>query len=102
LSPTCTEKDKGRACHTTVSCLQKIFEKQYCHHPAWKEATITAIFKRGDRKLPNNYHPISLTSIFCRMLESILHQTTCFAMSSMDLEVKVLQNSVIVNYETLE
>ena len=28
--------------------------------------------KKGDRKLPNNYHPISLTTIFCRMLEEII------------------------------
>ena len=27
---------------------------------------------KGDRKLSNNYHPISLTSIFCRMLEAII------------------------------
>ena len=28
--------------------------------------------KKGDRKLPNNYRLISLTSIFCRILESII------------------------------
>ena len=28
--------------------------------------------KKGDRKLPNNYHPISLIVIFCRMLEAII------------------------------
>ena len=39
---------------------------------SWKEATITPIFKKGDRKLSNNYRPISLTSIFCRMLEAII------------------------------
>ena len=39
---------------------------------SWKEATVTAIFKKGDRKLPNNYRSISPTTIFCRMLESII------------------------------
>ena len=39
---------------------------------SWKQATVTAIYKKGDKKLPNNYRPISLTSIFCRMLESII------------------------------
>jgi len=30
----------------------------------WKDTTITAIHKNGNRKLASNYHPISLTSIF--------------------------------------
>jgi len=38
----------------------------------WKEATVVSIFKKGDRMLPNNYRPISLTAIFCRMLEAII------------------------------
>jgi len=33
---------------------------------------VTAIHKKGDTSLPNNYCPISLTSKFCRMLESIV------------------------------
>ena len=28
--------------------------------------------KKGDRKLSNNYRPINLTVIFCRMLEAII------------------------------
>ena len=31
---------------------------------SWKDATITAIHKKGNRKLASNYHPIRLTSIF--------------------------------------
>ena len=38
----------------------------------WKLATVTSIHKEGDTNLPSNYRPISLTSIFCRMLESII------------------------------
>ena len=38
----------------------------------WKEANVTALCKRGDRCVPNNYHPISLTSVVCKMLESII------------------------------
>ena len=57
--------------HFTISLYSKSLEEASLSL-SWKEATITAIFKKGDRKLPNNYHPVSLTSIFCRMLESII------------------------------
>ena len=38
----------------------------------WKKAHVAAVFKKGDRGSPNNYRPISLTSIICKVLESIL------------------------------
>ena len=33
---------------------------------------ITAIFKNGDREVPGNYRPISLTSVVCKVLESFI------------------------------
>lgn len=38
----------------------------------WKSAHVTPIFKSGDNTIPNNYRPISLTSICCKLLEHIL------------------------------
>ena len=39
----------------------------------WKVATVTAIFKnKGDKHYAGNYRPISLTSIACKILESII------------------------------
>ena len=38
----------------------------------WKHAKVTAIFKKGERKKPNNYRPVSLTCIACKVMESIV------------------------------
>ena len=38
----------------------------------WKDAQIAAIHKKGDKKYCGNYRPISLTSVVCKVLESIV------------------------------
>ena len=38
----------------------------------WKKATVTAIHKKGDRNICNNYRPVSLTSVIVKMLETII------------------------------
>ena len=37
-----------------------------------KLANVTPVFKNGQRNVPNNYRPISLTSQACKVLESII------------------------------
>ena len=41
----------------------------------WREAWVVPIFKKGDRHLPANYRPVSLTSIVCKLLEHIVHSS---------------------------
>ena len=41
---------------------------------SWKTANVSAIFKKGDNTNANNYRPISLTSIICRIMESIIRE----------------------------
>ncbi|KAL8617025.1 hypothetical protein ACOMHN_014196 [Nucella lapillus] len=41
----------------------------------WREAWVVPIFKKGDRHLPANYRPVSLTSIVCKVLEHIVHSS---------------------------
>ena len=38
----------------------------------WKTANVVPIFKKGDRNRPENYRPVSLTSITCKTLEHIV------------------------------
>nr|XP_047137520.1 uncharacterized protein LOC124814021 [Hydra vulgaris] len=42
---------------------------------SWLEANITPIFKNGDRLNAGNYRPISLTSVVCKVMESIVKDT---------------------------
>ena len=38
----------------------------------WKRANKTLIYKKDDTKDPENYCPVSLTSILCKIMESII------------------------------
>ena len=38
----------------------------------WRTANVTPIFKKGARTEPENYRPVSLTSIPCKLIESIV------------------------------
>ena len=38
----------------------------------WKHAIVTAIFKKGDKRKPNNYRPESITCIISKIIESII------------------------------
>jgi len=39
----------------------------------WKSANVIPVFKKGNRSLPSNYRPNSLTSICCKLLEHIIY-----------------------------
>ena len=38
----------------------------------WRDANITPIFKKGSRVLAENYRPVSLTSIVCKVMERLV------------------------------
>lgn len=40
----------------------------------WLQASVTPIFKKGNKLDPLNYRPISLTSIACKIMESIISE----------------------------
>ena len=61
--------------HQLVTPLTMLFRKsieEAVIPESWKQANVSAIFKKGDRKKPENYRPISLTSVPGKMLEKII------------------------------
>ena len=38
----------------------------------WKKGRITAPFKKGSKKVANNYRPVSLISAVCKCLEKLV------------------------------
>jgi len=55
----------------------------------WKMAFVTPIFKKGNRNTAENYRPVSLTSIYCKLAEHIIH---CNAMRYLE-ELRILTDS---------
>ena len=41
----------------------------------WKHANVSVIFKKGSKTMPKNYRPVSLTSILCKTLGSIIRDS---------------------------
>ena len=40
----------------------------------WKEANIIPVFKKGSRSKSENYRPVSLTSVICKLLERLIKE----------------------------
>ncbi|VDI32121.1 Hypothetical predicted protein, partial [Mytilus galloprovincialis] len=40
----------------------------------WKEAQISAIFKKGKKCIAGNYRPVSLTSVVCKVMEKLVRE----------------------------
>ncbi|BHF84567.1 hypothetical protein SprV_0902771800 [Sparganum proliferum] len=58
--------------------LALIFQTSFligCLPSDWKSATITPLFKGGSRASANNYRPVSLTSICCKIMKKIIKKT---------------------------
>ena len=53
----------------------------------WKVANITPIFKMGSKTDPGNYRPVTLTSVVCRVMESLLRDSIVSHLTLNDLTV---------------
>jgi hypothetical protein len=75
--------------------LQITFNKslRQCKYPSsWKNAHITAIFKKGETSLPSNYRPISLISCVRKVMERIIYK---------HVYNHLIQNKLIYQYQSV-
>ena len=75
-----TLKDPQRVSQCIRSTKGKIPDK-------WKHPNVTAIFKKGDRNKPNNYRPVSLTCIICKIMESLIRDQVMSHMKNTNYSV---------------
>ena len=64
-----------RAADSLCQPLTDIFMKSFTEAVVprdWRDAVISPIYKKGPRSLPENYRPVSLTSVVCKVMESIV------------------------------
>ena len=61
--------------HQIAPMCTHLFSQSYQHGllpDSWTRSTVCPIFKKGNRSLPENYRPISLTAIPCKLFEHII------------------------------
>ena len=56
----------------------------------WKNANVVALFKKGDRSKAENYRPVSLTAVTCKMMEHVIHK---------QIMIHVNRNNILVNFQ---
>jgi hypothetical protein len=64
-------------CSTMAKPLTIIFRKSLGEGQvpmSWKDAKVTPIYKKGKKKQPCNYRPVSLTSVVCKIMEKMIRK----------------------------
>ena len=78
VGPDCIPSSLLVNCATELApVLLLIFSHSLSHGvipKSWKRAAIIPVYKSGDKTIPSNYRPISLTSVICNVLERIIRK----------------------------
>ena len=83
-------KDLSVSLSLPLSILYTESFKQQKLPQDWKDAVITPLYKKDEKCLASNYRPISLTSIICKIMESIIKD---------DLMSYVCNNNIITSLQ---
>ena len=54
----------------------------------WKNANVVALFKKGDRSKAENYRPVTLTAVTCKMMEHVIHKQIMIHLNRNNILVK--------------
>ena len=71
INPFIVNELSDELCTPLAMIFQKSLEEGYVPDD-WKCANVTPIFKKGSKFEAGNYRPVSLTSIVCRAMESVI------------------------------
>ena len=86
IAPRILKETKHQICKPLSIIFNKSFNSGKVPRD-WKLANVTPIQKKGNASLPCNYRPISLTSVVCKIMETILRNTL----------VKYLEENSLIN-----
>ena len=56
----------------------------------WKNANAVALLKKEDRSKAENYRPVSLTAVTCKMMEHLIHK---------QIMIHVNRNNILVKFQ---
>ena len=65
-----------------IAIVYKKSLSEGCLRQEWKDDHISLIFKKGKKSVPGNYRPVSLRSIICKVIESLVRDHIVHHMTS--------------------
>jgi hypothetical protein len=85
-------------CEPLAYVFQSCFDHSYLP-PVWLRAYITPAFKKGDAADPQNYRPIALTCIMCKLMEHIIKDQLLGYLLNKNL-ISKQQHAFIIKHST--
>jgi len=59
---------------TPLTCIFQKYFTDSCLPDDWKSANVIWLFKKGSKLETDNYRPVSLTCVSCKIMESVIRE----------------------------
>ena len=66
----------------------------------WKKSNVTPIFKKGIKSSTSNYRPVSLTSVLCKIMESLVRDELMSHMNMNKLSTRLPRRAFMCHATT--